>query len=1051
MRVIHFSTLILLVISRIQALDLTSIGESLFQTPQSIEEPLPEFFDEDLPELSTSPSSTETVHNSLAEYDGEPSTVVGGCVNVISGSFIHKTNDMAILGPELITFGRTYCSASGLGEKPFSSWKHNHEGSVYITKNQIDHKIWEPNPGKEYCGVWSGPSGISLSFSGPESTRHDVCLMIKANEYKKGLAHLGSMSGKYNINNLKMIYARWTLQNYCFLRKGDGTTYAFKKYKNQNTFSLVQETLPDGNQIKYSYDNEHRLAKTDLVNSTGDCLSSFKLLYNDQKDKVTIASSNGNIGEYLFDLHRHNKKLYYALKTFHADGGYTEHYQYSNDKEIADRQLIQKRLPDGRFLNIDYYKMGNNHQADETVTIRHNDDPRIRRVSKLKAPVGIGSEEITCYRFYYDIHTHSGSTHVYDPLDIKTTYKYNKEKRLDKIIKYNKDDRLYSTEELVWDAGNSKGGKLSMRFLMDSQDYPILLKGYIYDSFGNIIQETTYGNLTGKEVKLQPLNVNVLRLMNLEHWTNRSDKEVKRFEYSNDGRNLLLKEIESRKTVSYQYLKGKNLFAKRFTSDKDLIRIRQFYKYDQNNVLIGEIVDDGSNEQIQNLEGVTERRIKIISPTKTGTIGLPEEVCEYYLNLKTGNKLLFKHVKNHYTHEGHLIQQDHYDSNDLYVYSLYWQYNKQGKIVSETDPIGRKIERSYDLNGNLVFEQLYSTENTKEYLYDYANRLIKTIHHASGIDQSTTFTYDLKGQKTSSTNPFGNTSKYIYDEFGRIVETQLPLVAGLQNQLETPKSTAQYNTLGQPIKLTDPRNYQTATKYTLRGQPYDIRYPDGTTLKNKYSEDGLLIVKEEKDHSQVFYEYDFLGRLIKEEMKDLNGTSLRMHEYQYNAFHLIQEIDSEGMQTSYVYDSAGRQVEIIKGDSLTVNHYDALGRLNRVEMYVDETNYIAECYLYDYVDRVVMKWVEDSSGHIQSKVEYGYDIYDNKVREAVHTDEGISVTSTEYNALGQPTKHIDPQGRENTFSTITITAMNTINLYYVQKRSTQLEEGLLPFMIPWEG
>ena len=60
------------------------------------------------------------------------------------------------------------------------------------------------------------------------------------------------------------------------------------------------------------------------------------------------------------------------------------------------------------------------------------------------------------------------------------------------------------------------------------------------------------------------------------------------------------------------YLLFKGPYGKFYFNEE--IKIRYFYKYDENNILINEIMDNGSAIQIDNLENATRRSIKKITP-----------------------------------------------------------------------------------------------------------------------------------------------------------------------------------------------------------------------------------------------------------------------------------------------------------------------------------------------------------------------------------------------------------------------------------------------------
>ena len=109
----------------------------------------------------------------------------------------------------------------------------------------------------------------------------------------------------------------------------------------------------------------------------------------------------------------------------------------------------------------------------------------------------------------------------------------------------------------------------------------------------------------------------------------------------------------------------KEIFSQRSTrpiaklSYKDnAIKARALYRYDERDLLIESIIDDGCSEDPFSLEGVTEQIIiQYIHPSHAIDEDHPEEVIEKFHDLTTGETKVIKHVINTYVNGIQLIKR----------------------------------------------------------------------------------------------------------------------------------------------------------------------------------------------------------------------------------------------------------------------------------------------------------------------------------------------------------------------------------------------------------
>ena len=494
--------------------------------------------------------------------------------------------------------------------------------------------------------------------------------------------------------------------------------------------------------------------------------------------------------------------------------------------------------------------------------------------------------------------------------------------------------------------------------LKDAQGHPLYCRHYTYDPSGNLLGEFLYGNLTGKSKgsltispEGKPLNQG-FDLLYIGH------------EYIPDGRHLV--RYENSPTDShdylYHYVENTDKISARFTISGEGVRQREFFEYDEHGALMTHIQDDGSSFEPDNLQHVTERRIQRITNSRVFPVGLPVIVEERYLDLKTGKERLLKKISNVYDHAGHLSSQTVYDCIGKAAYTLQWSYNAMGQMVSEQDALGQMTHRSYDSNGNLVYEEGPGNKGHRVYGYDLMNRLIRSEEISSGGDRLVkTFSYDLRDCMVRSTEFDGSESLYSYDALGRMIQSDSS-VLGVQQK--------RYDEFGNVIEFIDGEGNRTQAAYTLHGKPYWILYPDGSEEHFEYSVKGKLMKATARNGTLTTYAYDYLGWAISKEVFSPEGKLLTCQTRCYNAFHLLSETDANGYVTSYAYDGAGRLISKEKEGQRTEYLYDTLGRVTETRQIMGGS-YLATLQLFDNLDRVIEEKVQDASSYGIRTIRWG--------------------------------------------------------------------------------
>ncbi|ROU08292.1 putative Ig domain-containing protein, partial [Lysobacter enzymogenes] len=209
-------------------------------------------------------------------------------------------------------------------------------------------------------------------------------------------------------------------------------------------------------------------------------------------------------------------------------------------------------------------------------------------------------------------------------------------------------------------------------------------------------------------------------------------------------------------------------------------------------------------------------------------------------------------------------------------------YDRDGNLLSSTDPLGRTASNEYDARG-LLAATVDASGRRIELRYDAAGRLLRRIEDPAGLALTTTYRYDGQGRKIETVDASGRVAAYAYDREGRLTQT-----------------------------AQDPNGLNLRTTYAYDAQGRQVRVVEGADTAAART---------------VQYDYDALGRRVAERV-DPDGLNLTT-AYVYDAAdNLIRRIDAGGGVTRYYYDQAGQLIHTIDPlGAMTRNWYDPAGRV----------------------------------------------------------------------------------------------------------------------------
>ncbi|WP_098010305.1 LamG-like jellyroll fold domain-containing protein [Streptomyces sp. sk226] len=239
-------------------------------------------------------------------------------------------------------------------------------------------------------------------------------------------------------------------------------------------------------------------------------------------------------------------------------------------------------------------------------------------------------------------------------------------------------------------------------------------------------------------------------------------------------------------------------------------------------------------------------------------------------------------------------------------------YDALGNVLTETDPLGRTTEFTYDRQNRLLAKDVPVGEGDERarwaYTYTRTGQLL-TVTDPTGARAEST--YDDLDRPVTTTRierrpqPGAFTTRNEYDDAGNVVKQTAP-GGGV--------SLYSYDKLGQLLRMTDPAGVVSQYGYDLSGR--EVRATDGM---------GRTSAKL----------YDALGQLRQDSDLDAANSPLRKVDYGYDTVgNLTSATDPRGRTTRYAYDALGRlssQTEPVSAtESITTSFgYDALGNRTR--------------------------------------------------------------------------------------------------------------------------
>jgi RHS repeat-associated protein len=944
-------------------------------------------------------------------------------VNVITGNLNLHMQDTVIEGAKPLPVFRTYSSAGALEslelnqilQKERGGWLIQGGWNILPHANLLIDLMLEP---KDFLLYLPEPNGNLVPYVF-KSRRGDHIFIFKPD---KGFGQCsGTLSAKTNSGNNILELDLKNGEATLFLPDGGTRFYTGQTFRHWDCehlrrakdkkrtkvfYYLEREVLPSKHRIDYFYDGKKRLISVTLKNPAGTKHYAWMHL-TQKKDPADwrITTSDG-------------KSLHYKTLEFkgidylcdvHSAFRPNESNAYIKGRKGIGARIKRMGFGDRIQFDVHYYTPPSDKKAEEWADRPEKKHFETDKVRSLKAPLGPHGEMMTFARFVY----HLKVTEVRGIDGHLTRYTHDKGQLLS-IEYYNEHDQIASILKFVWDKD-----RLRAKILLDGQSQPYFSKGFCYDAAGNVVQETLWGALTG--------TVPGPFVLNADGSLNGAERYCKRYTYLSGFNLPLLEEEDNGFTYRYEYKPNTDLLTAKFTCHGTQLLTREFFFYDQDHLLIAQMIDDGGSIDPNNLIQVTERHITRYDLNPHS--GLIHTLTESYLDMASQTECLLKKVVRSYSAENRVIAEAVYDARGDHRYTIHTDYDAQGRIICQTTPLGQQNTYSYDPLGNLLAAKEVSSA-CKTFTYDPAGRpaAVHEVDHLGTI--KSTFThYDAKGDLLLETDVRGNAKRQTYDPFGRCIATQFPPALDEQGNPHTPLATFSYDLQGNLSSTSLSGGGATHTAYTTLRKPTQITRADGTTLRHIYTHTGTLAQTIQPDGGHSDYLYDIFQRMTSKKVYSAEGELLSAESWVYNAFHLLAYTDPAGLTTQYSYDGAGRKSSELAQSHLITYDYDSLGHLESTR----EAD-IAHIQIHDVGGRVSEEWTETPDTRIENRMKFIYDGENRKVQAIRTTSQGDALDQFFYDRESRLSQHVDPLGNTTEFL-YTQTHTNELGQYVLQKRT----------------
>jgi RHS repeat-associated protein len=252
-----------------------------------------------------------------------------------------------------------------------------------------------------------------------------------------------------------------------------------------------------------------------------------------------------------------------------------------------------------------------------------------------------------------------------------------------------------------------------------------------------------------------------------------------------------------------------------------------------------------------------------------------------------------------------------------------YRYDLFERIQSITDGTGATITYEYLAGdtcpscsgGSDLIERIIFPTFIRSFTYDERGRLRSQTDTATGEQPRTTsFTYDIHGNRVSVTDPAGNTTSYNHDERGRVISETAP---------DGGRTTYVYDTRDNLVELIDANRHTTRFTYDRSNRQLSETRPGGQRLSYTYDGAGNLKTQTDGNGRHTIHTYDDRTRLTRTDIYEFTGAGapLKSIDYFYNEADSLTGYDDGATSAVYSYDDLQRRTsETIDYGPFSLSH-----------------------------------------------------------------------------------------------------------------------------------
>ena len=264
--------------------------------------------------------------------------------------------------------------------------------------------------------------------------------------------------------------------------------------------------------------------------------------------------------------------------------------------------------------------------------------------------------------------------------------------------------------------------------------------------------------------------------------------------------------------------------------------------------------------------------------------------------------------------------------------------------LTTTDPLGNKVELTYDDNGNVTeieeTEKIPGSTGTEVYVteleYDEINRRVKRTvidRNDSTNKKVTEWKLNSRSLVAKTIDPMGWSTENVHDGRGRLLTQTRNMASG------SIVTTREYDALDNVTVLEDDNGNETLYDYDDLGRLVEKTYEDLTTVEYVLDDAGNVLTRTDQNGTEVDFDHDALNRVITVEATLATGVGGDTDEsYEFDALGRMTKATDDDSTVEWTYDSLGRALTEKQGDNpfgtsakTVTRTFDAEGRATQID------------------------------------------------------------------------------------------------------------------------